>query len=576
MKKFYFLLFFLPVICFAQTVSITKIIETDCSAPFVKTLELYVTGTVDFRTEVQLNYMENGGLWGADKELEVADFASITDRFIYIVRDVAMMQAEFPSITFETNASVTGFNTIVTNTATNGNDGYQLILNGVVVSQFGKTDTDAANDPVWEHTDSVASRIQNIADNGLWDETHWVYSGKNSLDGNTKCKGGAGIEAYLSNLGGDFPLQYGSNNHFTLTAGTGSFTFEPQAPLNRNPLEVFYHIPEGDVANMPILMSFHGASRNGGAYRNYWIQMANDNGFIVIAPEFSTVNYPGLGDNYNMSNIFDDGDNPTTSSYNDKNEWTCAVLDPLFDYVVAGVSSTQQTYSAWGHSAGAQFLHRLLTYLPSVKIAVAVCSNAGWYTTPENTVSYPYGILNGQLPEEDLVDAFSKKLIVHLGRNDNTSSTSAGGPRNNTILNNQQGYSRLARGRYYFETSAAVAQDMNTSFNWEKRELAGVGHNSEAMANDALRFFQSSLLSTERNKDLKTIQIYPNPAATVLSFDNSKIAASKMDIYAMNGKLVATFNFTHFDANQEVNISKLLKGIYFLKVDIAVLKFIKK
>jgi hypothetical protein len=102
---------------------------------------------------------------------------------------------------------------------------------------------------------------------------HWVYSGKNSLDGNTKCKGGAGVEAYLSNLGGDFPLQYGSENGFTLTAGTGSFTFTPQALLNRNPLEVFYHIPDGDITTMPMLMSIHGASRNGESYRDYWIQM---------------------------------------------------------------------------------------------------------------------------------------------------------------------------------------------------------------------------------------------------------------------------------------------------------------
>jgi hypothetical protein len=75
-------------------------------------VELYGTDTVDFSTEVELKYMENGGVWGADKEIEVAGFGSISDRFIYIVRDVAMMQAEFPSITFETNASVVDFNII--------------------------------------------------------------------------------------------------------------------------------------------------------------------------------------------------------------------------------------------------------------------------------------------------------------------------------------------------------------------------------------------------------------------------------------------------------------------------------
>jgi len=122
-----------------------------------------------------------------------------------------------------------------------------------------------------------------------------------------------------------------------------------------------------------------------------------------------------------MSNIFDDGDNPTTASCNNKNDWTCSVLDPIFDFVVANISRTQQPYGAWGHSARAPFLHRSLTYVPSIKIDVVVCSNAGWYTTPKNTVSYPCGLLGRQLPDEDIVAAFSKKLLIHLGQDDTKS-----------------------------------------------------------------------------------------------------------------------------------------------------------
>jgi len=126
---------------------------------------------------------------------------------------------------------------------------------------------------------------------------------------------------------------------------TGSFTFTPQAPLNRPPIEVFYHIPEGDLTSMPILMSFHGAERNGAYYRDLWISMANANGFMVFAPKFSSDNYPGIGDNYIMSNIFDDGDNPSIETFNDPTEWTCSVLDPLFEYIKADISGGQETYS---------------------------------------------------------------------------------------------------------------------------------------------------------------------------------------------------------------------------------------
>ena len=59
--------------------------------------------------------------------------------------------------------------------------------------------------------------------------------------------------------------------------------------------------------------------------------MANENSFIVIAPEFSSEHYPELGDDYLMGNVYIDGDNPTTESRNPENEWTFSVIEPLFD-----------------------------------------------------------------------------------------------------------------------------------------------------------------------------------------------------------------------------------------------------
>ena len=57
---------------------------------------------------------------------------------------------------------------------------------------------------------------------------------------------------------------------------------------------------------MPIVFSFHGAGRNGDDYRDFWIDMANQHGFMVFAPRFSSSNYPGFGDNYLMGNVFED------------------------------------------------------------------------------------------------------------------------------------------------------------------------------------------------------------------------------------------------------------------------------
>jgi hypothetical protein len=343
---------------------------------------------------------------------------------------------------------------------------------------------------------------------------------------------------------------------------TGSFIFDPQALLNRQPVEIFYHIPDGDIATMPILMSLHGADRNGDTHRDFWIDMANEHGFMVMAPEFSTANYPGLGDNYIMSNIFDDGDNPSSATFNNQNEWTCFVLDPLFEYVKTVISGTQQKYSAWGHSAGAQFLHRLFMYLPNSKLDIAVCSNAGWYTVPENTVSYPYGILNGQLPTSDLTAAFSKKLIVHLGKND-TNSDPNSGIRRNDVVDAQQGVHRFERGQYFFNTSQATAQNMAATFNWEKQEVAGVGHQPQLMANDALQYFLPNFLSIDKVQNKPVIKIYPNPTnvgqVTIDSTENGNIT---IQVYDVLGKQVKKETLT----SKVFSVLDLTPGLYIMQI----------
>ena len=344
---------------------------------------------------------------------------------------------------------------------------------------------------------------------------------------------------------------------------TGSFIFTPQAPLNRNPLEVFYHIPDGDITTMPILMSLHGAGRNGESYRDYWIQMANEHGFIVIAPEFTTENYPGLGDNYNMSNIFDDGDNPSLETFNDKSEWTFSTLDPLFDYVKVAASNIRETYNAWGHSGGAQFLHRFVTYLPNSKLDIAVCSNAGWYTVAENGVSFPYGIDNGQLPTTDLITAYSKKLIVHLGKND-TNSDSSTGIRRNGVVDAQQGIHRFERGQYFFNTSQATAQNMEVTFNWEKQEVAGIGHQAQLMANDALQYFLPSFLSVGKIENKSAMKIYPNPTnigqVTIDSAENGYIS---VQVYDVLGKQVKKETLT----SKVFSVLDLTPGLYIMQIN---------
>ena len=254
MKKNYFLFTFLVLsfVSFAQNVTITKIIETDCSSPFVKTVELYVDGTVDFSTEVVVNFMQNGKAW-SENQIDVSALGVISNQFVYISRDFTLMQAEFPGTTFDAS------NTIITNLATNGDDGYQIVLNGAVVSQFGKTETDADADNVWEHDDSVVSRKSGIVDTGAWDETHWDYSGKSSIKGMTACKGGAGAEAFLSDLGGTYPL--GSGSGWTAALSTKAFS-KAELSIYPNPVNNGLVTIKSPLAGVKNVVMFDAIGRN--------------------------------------------------------------------------------------------------------------------------------------------------------------------------------------------------------------------------------------------------------------------------------------------------------------------------
>ena len=235
---------------------------------------------------------------------------------------------------------------------------------------------------------------------------------------------------------------------------TGVLTFTPTGVLSNKSINVYYHLPQADLTNIPILFSFHGGSRNADDYRDDWIQMANANNFMVFAPEFNSDDFPS-GDMYNLANIFQDGDNPSSDTFNSPDNWTFSIIDQLFEFIKVEIGGNQSNYNAWGHSAGAQFLHRFVFYLPDSKLNIAVCSNAGWYTVPESDIVFPYGLLESQLSNVNLISAFSKKLYVHLGDADTDPNSSS--LRHNDIVDEQQGLNRLVRGRYFFATSQEKA-----------------------------------------------------------------------------------------------------------------------
>ena len=164
----------------------------------------------------------------------------------------------------------------------------------------------------------------------------------------------------------------------TLTPGAGRFEFRRSTMT----IPVWYFLPEKLSPQSPVLFVMHGVGRDANRYRDEWKEHAEKHHFILVVPEFSEAAFPG-SDGYSLGE--GKGAKPgAASSY--------SFLEPIFDAVKTATGNRSERYHLFGHSAGAQFVHRYLYFMPEARVATAVAANAGWWTMPDRGVDFPYGL----------------------------------------------------------------------------------------------------------------------------------------------------------------------------------------
>lgn len=269
-----------------------------------------------------------------------------------------------------------------------------------------------------------------------------------------------------------------------LAAGTNSFVYEYE-PLPDKPLRVFYHIPQGNMATMPIVVVLHGEERNAEDYRDIWIDAANQHQFMVFAPEFTDADFPG-GNGYILGNVYTNGNNPSSGQLNPESIWTYSIIEPMFDVIKERTGNTSATYDIYGHSGGGQFVHRFVILKPNARYDKAVASNSGWYTVPDPATDFPYGVASSPAANIAPQDYFSRKLTVQVGALDNNGSDPS-------IRHNEgadaQGENRLERANYFYDFSQARASSLGTTFNWDLRAVPNAGHDPVPTSADAVNIF---------------------------------------------------------------------------------------
>ncbi len=266
------------------------------------------------------------------------------------------------------------------------------------------------------------------------------------------------------------PPDQGSDS--ILVRGSGSFVFSGFAPLKAKPVRVWYHIPESSGVESPLLIVFTGANRDAKESRDALIQLANKKNLLVFVPEFNDSLFPG-GNQYNLGNLFVNGEKPGSSALNPEDQWTFSLIEPLFDFIRQWTGYSGKEYDAFGHSAGAQFLHRFLFFKPQNRIRKAVASSAGWYTLPDTTVQFPYGLQLAPHSEKDILNYFSFPLTVCVGDQDNDPNAAS---LRHTTAADTQGSNRYDRAFYFFNESKALAASRPALFQWQIRVIPNADH----------------------------------------------------------------------------------------------------
>ena len=240
------------------------------------------------------------------------------------------------------------------------------------------------------------------------------------------------------------------------------------------PVPVRAYVPLQHDASTPIVIVMHGASRDAPRYYEDWRALAESQGFIVAVPYLSKDNFPG-SESYNLGNMLD----AQTGEPSAIEEWTFSLIEPLFDEIVSRVSGEQKDYVLYGHSAGSQFAHRLMFFVPELRASKFIAANAGWYTMPDFSVEYPYGLKNSGIAEEDVPAILAQPLTVLLGSADVDINADK---LRKTPEAEAQGANRLERGQAMFLLGRTKAEQLGVPFNWKLLIVKGADHDNAKMA----------------------------------------------------------------------------------------------
>lgn len=258
-----------------------------------------------------------------------------------------------------------------------------------------------------------------------------------------------------------------------LPAGTSQRVMD----IDGTAIEVHFYKP-AHYDKGPLLVSFHGLSRDMEAYLDAAKPIADRHNMLLVMPlfdrqRFSYWRYQALGITRNSRKI-----TSGPIAVEPPAQWTSTLILKLIDRVRNDEGHPSLDYYLIGHSAGGQVVNRFAALVPNGARRIVI-ANPSSYMRPTRQARFPYGFggLPQNMTDESAIRRYlAQPITILLGTADLLT-------KNLDMLPPavQQGATRYERGRNTFHAAQELARDHGWEFNWRLIEVPGVGHDAKGM-----------------------------------------------------------------------------------------------
>lgn len=244
------------------------------------------------------------------------------------------------------------------------------------------------------------------------------------------------------------------------------------------PLVLEFYRPRNHAPDKPVVIVQHGMNRNGRDYCDAWAPAADAHGFLVVAITFPQQGWPD-------SRVYNDGHvREENGDVRPREGWSQAIPGRVFALLHEAGLTTRPKAHLWGHSAGGQFVHRLMATQSHDIFKAVGAANPGWYSLPTRELPYPEGLGGIGLTQDDVNRLLAYPMVIFAGDHD-TETTADNLPKGPAAM--KQGPHRFARAHHYLARGQAEAARLGVACNWRLVVVPGIGHEGLRMSAFAAR-----------------------------------------------------------------------------------------